>query len=269
MDQRKFSLYGHEFELVRALHPTDIKFENREVTVDLHKKRRCLAILFIFVVFGIGFTLLGQWLIKRMQIIGFMRQPPLTNCASLKEIYDEDQLFSLAFQEFNTLKVNKQAGGLNMNNVISRSGALYCFCEDEIVDRKHSKYEVYNFDYTDHSGQVSTISAPICEKYYIYMTGFGYMLEQSFNYLVVIASFAIRYIILMIVDKIKFISLTKETEFAMTAVFWITFINYGIIYLICSWDNRHAASGAWNNLFSGLYPDFNALWFNDVGVLIV
>lgn len=183
-------------------------------------------------------------------------------------MYDEDQLFSLAFQEFNTLKVNKQAKELNMNNVISRSGALYCFCEDEIAKKDHSKYEVYDFNYTARNGEIKTLRAPICEKYYIYMTGFGYVLEQSFNYLVVIASFVIRYIILMIVDKMKFFSLTKETEFAMTAVFWITFINYGVIYLICSWDNRHA-TGVWNDIFSGLYPDFNALWFNDVGVLIV
>ena len=56
----------------------------------------------------------------------------------------------------------------------------------------------------------------------------------------------------------------------MTAVFWITFINYGIIYLLASWDNRSVKDDTlWGDLFSGLYPDFNALWFNDVGALVV
>ena len=64
-------------------------------------------------------------------------------------------------------------------------------------------------------------------------------------------------------------SLTKETKFVMTSVFYITFLNYGIIYMCASYDIRHAGWDMWNKFFSGLYPDFNALWFNDVGVLVV
>lgn len=269
LDKKTFTMYDHEFEVSRALHPTDIKFENREVSVKSFHRRKCMAKLVILLVFGVGFILLGQYLIKRMQIIGFMRQPPLTNCENLHQIYDEDQLFSLAFQEFNTYKTNRQNKDITMNNAISRNGALFCFCEDEIINAKHDKFEVYEFKYTDNQGNVDTLSAPICKDYYFYMTGFGYVLEQSFNYLIVAASFVIRYIILLIVDKIRFFSLTEETKFAMTAVFWITFINYGIIYLLCSWDNRHSIHEAFDKLFSGLYPDFNALWFNDIGVLII
>ena len=55
----------------------------------------------------------------------------------------------------------------------------------------------------------------------------------------------------------------------LTAVFWIAFINYGIIYLCASYDARNRGGWLWNSLFDGLYPDFNALWFNDVGVLVV
>ena len=68
--------------------------------------------------------------------------------------------------------------------------------------------------------------------------------------------------------KVRFFSLTKETKFVMLSVFWITFINYGVIYLASSWDNRYSNSRFWDKLFSGLYPDFNALWFNDIGVLV-
>lgn len=114
------------------------------------------------------------------------------------------------------------------------------------------------------------MSAPICKTYYVYMTGMGYVLEQTFNYLVVILSFVVRTFFIWIAEKVRFMSLTKETLFAMISVFYITFLNYGVIYLAASWDNRNALTGGFfDDVFDGLYPDFNALWFNDVGVLIV
>lgn len=69
-------------------------------------------------------------------------------------------------------------------------------------------------------------------------------------------------------EKIGFVSLTAETKFVMVAVFYVTYINYGLIYLFASLDFRNSKSFLVNNLFDGLYPEINALWFNDIGVLI-
>jgi len=41
-----------------------------------------------------------------MQIIGFMQQPPLTDCVTMRANYDDDEMISLAFQEFWVLKEN-------------------------------------------------------------------------------------------------------------------------------------------------------------------
>ena len=205
-----------------------------------------------------------------MQIISFMQQPPLTNCENVREKYDEEALFSLAFQEFNSLKRNRQADGLTMNNVISRNGALYCFCENEIKNSGGDRFQTYTFSYTSPGfPHDMTVEAPICKKYYMYMTGFGYILEEAFSYLIVIMSYVVRSFFIWIAEKIRFISLTEETRFVMLSVFFITFLNYGVIYLFASWDNRNAHFKFVDNLFEGLYPDFNALWFNDVGVLVV
>jgi len=116
---------------------------------------------------------------------------------------------------------------------------------------------------------ISQYEAPICKIYYSYMTGIGYILQTSFSYLIVIASFAVRYLIIFLAEKVKFFSLTKETKTVLTSVFWITFLNYGIIYLVAAFDYRNPNQPIMKKLFSGLYPDFNALWFNDIGVLIV
>lgn len=53
----------------------------------------------------------------------------MTSCEHVYEKYDDEQLFSLAYTEFNALKENRQLKNLNMNTIISRNGALYCFCE--------------------------------------------------------------------------------------------------------------------------------------------
>ena len=157
-----------------------------------------------------------------------------------------------------------------MNNVISRNGALYCFCELAIKgDYGLDRFKNFKFEYNLPDGSIGIEEAPICKVYYHYMTGFGYALEQGFSYLVVILSFVIRSMFIYLAEKVRFFSLTKETKFVMVSVFWITFINYGIIYLAASWDMRDSVIPLWNKLFSGLYPDFNALWFNDVGVLVV
>ena len=80
----------------------------------------------------------------------------------------------------------------------------------------------------------------------------------------------IRTFFIWIAEKIRFFSITNETRFVMLSVFYITFLNYGVIYLFASWDNREATPNSfWDNMFNGLYEDFNALWFNDIGVLIV
>ena len=209
-------------------------------------------------------------LLKKMQIISFMQQPPLTNCENVRLKYDEEALFSLAFQEYNSLKRNKMAKNLNMNNVITRNGALYCFCENEIKNSDNDRFTTYTFTYSDPKFPIDrTEEAPICKKYYQYMTGFGYVLETSFNYLIVIFSYVVRTFFIWIAEKIRFMSLTQETRFVMLSVFYITFINYGVLYLFASWDNRHTNFKMFDNLFEGLYPDFNALWFNDVGVLVV
>lgn len=271
--KKPITIGKHDVQLVDAQHPTDILFHNREIKPQRHNIRYGLAICFISL-FALFFFFFGTWLIQNMTVISFLQQPPLTNCDSIRSKYDEDQLFSMAFQEFNSLKRNKQAKTLNLNNLVSRSGALFCFCEQEVeaaLEAGEDRFKVYTFKYTDPLlPYPKSTSAPICKTYYVYMTGWGYILEQAFNYLVVILSFVVRTFFIWIAEKVRFMSLTKETLFAMISVFYITFLNYGVIYLAASWDNRNALSGTFvDTLFDGLYPDFNALWFNDVGVLIV
>ena len=55
----------------------------------------------------------------------------------------------------------------------------------------------------------------------------------------------------------------------MISVFIVTYVNYALIYAAASVDVRHARFDIFNHIFQGLYTDYNALWFNDFGILIV
>ena len=70
-----------------------------------------------------------------------------------------------------------------MNLMISRTGALYCFCEEHITEGGEKRDQKYQFTYStpeaglNDSGATKTLDLPICDAYYSYMTGFGYALE--------------------------------------------------------------------------------------------
>ena len=148
----KFSVYDVKVDLERAQHPSDIKFENREISETGFKIRKWIYITGV-VIFCVIFFFLCTFLVQNMQIIGFMQQPPMNNCEVTRAKYDEEALFSLAFQEYYQLKENKQAKNLNMNTVISRNGALYCFCKNEMDNNAATdRFSDYTFYYTDHYG---------------------------------------------------------------------------------------------------------------------
>ena len=128
LKQKKFEFDDTSFTVKRAQHPTDIKFENREISPTSYRYRKYTFVAFV-VLLGVAFFFSSNYLLERMQIISFMQQPPLTNCPAMRSNYDDESLLSLAYQEFLSLKRHRQAQDLNMNNVISRNGALYCFCE--------------------------------------------------------------------------------------------------------------------------------------------
>ena len=54
----------------------------------------------------------------------------------------------------------------------------------------------------------------------------------------------------------------------MYSVLIVSFFNYGILYIIAPWNFTEAGSDQ-GDLFDGIYTDFNAQWFVDIGRLIV
>lgn len=101
--------------------------------------------------------------------------------------------------------------------------------------------------------------------------GVGTLLDLCYGQLVVIANYVFRVLFIYFAHLIRFTTYTKETNFVMLSVFWMQFFNSGLLFLVAPWDSRGAMSekySLWNEIFDGIYADFNASWFSDVGVTV-
>ena len=78
-----------------------------------------------------------------------------------------------------------------------------------------------------------------------------------------------RLVFACLAKSIRFGNLTRETNFIMLTIFYMNLVNYYFVYLFSAWDSSDTSITILRSLFGGLYQDYNAYWFNDVGPLIV
>ena len=86
-EQFQFGSFLLHFE--RAQNASDIKFENVGIA---EKKHRCYRdiMLVLVVIFGTVFFFWGMELIKRLQILNFIKNPPLTDCDLIRTEFTEE-----------------------------------------------------------------------------------------------------------------------------------------------------------------------------------
>ena len=127
------SWMDHDIDLKLPKDPTDILWTNRGFS----KKKRycrfgCFAYLCVTIFFGMyGFT---SEALNWNQLFRYQQTPPGINCESVKTRFG-DQLVQMAYAEYQYNAINVFAfTALNtvfLNERISRTGALNCFCKDQ------------------------------------------------------------------------------------------------------------------------------------------
>ena len=68
---------------------------------------------------------------------------------------------------------------------------------------------------------------------------------------------------------IRCASVSREARFIRNSVFFMSFFNTGLLYMFASISTRYATSPFIKNTLEGVYPDFNAYWYEDIGQIIV
>ena len=93
----------------------------------------------------------------------------------------------------------------------------------------------------------------------------GYFAAKSFGALITLANFITRLIMIALTKLIRCSSVSREARFIRNSVFVMSFFNTGLLYMFASISTRTSKLPIIKNTLEGVYPDFNAYWFEDIG----
>jgi len=93
-------------------------------------------------------------------------------------------------------------------------------------------------------------------------------LATGYAQIISMTNFFIRFVWMYMAQWIGFTSVTLEIEFIKNSVFYLYFLNSGLLYILAPWDSRELDLPIIRSLFQGVYTDYNANWFQDIGLTI-
>ena len=270
-----FQFQGEKLRGVkRACEPTDLMWENTEVTPK-ERKARTYAMICVIILLCLGYFVFAVVAIQHQLFIGYVLSPPGVDCGALLKHHEPQALANMAYAEEYVLDaahaaVDPFGGGLlpDLNGQTSRTGALTCFCREQF---KAGKTGESFFDVQESDGQ--SIRYQVCKEYAAITStvGLGTLMNLCFAYVVVIANYVARVLFIWFASLIRFTTHSQQTNFIMLSVFWMQFFNSGLLFVFAPWDSRGAWGlkiPYWDKVFDGVYPDYNANWFSDVGVTV-
>ena len=193
-----------------------------------------------------------------MLLIKYFRNPPGVECDKEVEVYGASlaQMASAELYHFDSLKEHYTP---HLNDRVSRQGALACFCKNQVEnlgEPRDKMYQIYNVN-----GEFGDF--PLCESYYQYIAPYGimYFVATGFGQVIAMTNFFIRFVWMYMASWIGFTTVTEEIEFIKNSVFYLYFLNSGLLYVLAPWDSREVDIPIINKLFQGVYTDYNANWF--------
>ena len=115
--------------------------------------------------------------------------------------------------------------------------------------------------------------------------GLNYIVSQQYSLVIVVYSYLYRQLYAFFVRYVRFNSKSVETLSVTFTVIFVYSLNYGYLYLMTPFNRVTAKQKADDALFikygdreidglgailrQGIYMDFSAIWFSDIGSLIV
>lgn len=112
------------------------------------------------------------------------------------------------------------------------------------------------------------IAEPLCDDYNYYEGTFGYLAYQGYYWMIVILSKAINYLYLYLAPKCRFKSKARETLHMTVSIFFVNMVVYVFVPYVATADVRIPGTTILPILFSGMYHELNAEWFQDIGPLV-
>lgn len=92
---------------------------------------------------------------------------------------------------------------------------------------------------------------------------------QSTSFSVVLINFCLRNIFILLLSYTKLAKYSQHATSTMYSILLVSFFNYGILYIIAPWNFIEYGGVEDGDFFSGIYTDFSAQWYLDIGNLII
>ena len=150
---------GETMNLKRAKEPTNIIWENRDISKNARRCRGAIVISIMATIL-IGFFLFATWALQTKLVAKYYAKPPGVDCENVISNYGTEgddvgnkALQTMAWHEVQEIeRLDKEwdeAGKLwylQLNQRASLQGSATCFCLNEIKNKKVSKDEFYDVE---------------------------------------------------------------------------------------------------------------------------
>lgn len=246
-----------ETEVVEALEPTNILWQNYDMD-NLSRAARFLSIILTTtVVLGLVFVIAFIAKDAQKDLVG--KYDVSIKCSELDKIYSEGQLTNLAADEW--LDYYKHGGEETGRQI---NGNLACFCTKQYDEIGDDAAET-NYQSTDGS-QVTTCSEIFADR------GNAALIKSFVAILIVAVNFILREVLVVMVKSMRLTNLTDETTWTMVCIFIGQFINTAALLTLGS-ANFYDIDGGYGPLSAvfvvGEETDFNVDWYRTVGALLM
>lgn len=248
-------ILGERPKLKSASEPTDIIWENREIT-PLSRFLRLTFVTFIaLILLALSFSVIIR---LKQRAIAANQKYVKQECQEIEDIYGDSLIQDYAVDEW--YQFYKPTNNFSKDKIQS---VLDCFCQNQFADLAFGVREKFYADSTD-----SSKNAPVCREWLedtFKIKGMVIAISIGIN----IVNFLLKTSLITLVGLIKQDTLSGQMNSIKIGVFLTQFFNTGILLILAGANLSETRIPILTEVFNGPYTDFNSAWFKEIAPIIV
>ena len=245
----KFWLAKHEIEIQEASEPSDIIWENRQITPAQRTKKGIIVFIIVALMLAVSFVII--FVLTNMSNEAVNKYPIVTDCTALAGYDDYDHLLEISTSVWKQNQALEELG----KPVSYKSGYVQCFCIDRAAEE-----DAVDVEYGDEN-------LKICEDYWA-SSSFAFIISNVIMVVIIGINTVIRMAAIALITWIRYDTMSEQMTKITNGVFIALFFNTGIL-LILSNANFSDVSTLLGKFFDGTHYDYSPNWYASVGAYLV
>jgi hypothetical protein len=248
-------LLGQSVDLQEASEPTDIIWENREIT----QRYRAKCTLIVWIVIAILLAMSGCVIYFCSYTSSALKlRYPATKCDATNKRFEgrSDDYMHEGFREF---LINEDLKG--EKKPTQYTAVMKCFCELNGKDKMNTEYTL--------TIKSETKKQPFCAAYFKDKFN-SKVLGTSISFIIIAVNVILKNVIIKLIESIKHDTYSQRLASITNGVFIAQFFNTGILLTLVNANmSEHDPKFLTALVSSGRFYDYMPLWYHVVGNKIV